>query len=362
MIDDIIPGPGSGINTYGFGSYYYGNSTLKNNGLIYFAANDGTHGSEPWVTDGTQQGTQMLADINPGSGSSNPTPLAFVNGQLLLYADDGVHGSEPWTVSPSTGPAITPIPAQTVTVHQTLSLSVQATSNNDPTPHFVFALVNGPPVGATINSTSGAFSWLPTATGTFSITVQVTDTNQQGNPTATGTIQVTVNPAAPSQLVFTSPPLTLLAGSRGQVTLQLLDQYGNPGASPTSLQTILLSSTSPAGVFYASQSSTTPTNILSVGVGQSSVSFFYSDTQGGTPTVTASDGAVASPAPTQQETVSAAAASQVAITSPVLILTAGIRGQVTVALEDSVGNLATSTTAETIGLSTTSPGGTSTRH
>ena len=112
LIDDINPGSASGIS---YGYYSYGQQVV-NNGLLYFTANDGSHGSEPWVTDGTQQGTQMIADINPGAGSSNPSPLGNLNGRLLFYADDGVHGSELWEASLSVGPTITSIQPQTVIV------------------------------------------------------------------------------------------------------------------------------------------------------------------------------------------------------------------------------------------------------
>ena len=37
-----------------------------------FTANDGEHGFEPWVTDGTAQGTSILGDFAPGSSGSNP--------------------------------------------------------------------------------------------------------------------------------------------------------------------------------------------------------------------------------------------------------------------------------------------------
>ena len=39
-------------------------------GLLFFAADDGVHGFELWVTDGTNAGTRRLSDINPGMGSS----------------------------------------------------------------------------------------------------------------------------------------------------------------------------------------------------------------------------------------------------------------------------------------------------
>ncbi|MFL6264287.1 MAG: ELWxxDGT repeat protein [Thermoanaerobaculia bacterium] len=65
-------------------------------GKLYFSYDDGAHGRELWVSDGTAAGTHLLADLLPGSGSSGPKEL-HVEGNLLVFAaSDGVHGLEPW--------------------------------------------------------------------------------------------------------------------------------------------------------------------------------------------------------------------------------------------------------------------------
>ena len=54
------------------------------------------HGIELWKSDGTAAGTVLVADIRPGSDGSSPDDLAFVNGALFFAADDGRNGREPW--------------------------------------------------------------------------------------------------------------------------------------------------------------------------------------------------------------------------------------------------------------------------
>ncbi len=73
---------------------------IEFNGEVYFAANDGTHGKELWKTDGTTSGTVLVRDINPGSGTgmeANTGKMFGQNGTWLFFrADDGTHGKELW--------------------------------------------------------------------------------------------------------------------------------------------------------------------------------------------------------------------------------------------------------------------------
>jgi len=108
---------------------------------MLFAANDGTHGLEPWVTDGSLGGATMLVDLEAGSAGSDPHAGVVFDGavffiakhgpgdalwradsgvvsmvadinpaasaqidelvvakiQLFFVADDGLHGTELWT-------------------------------------------------------------------------------------------------------------------------------------------------------------------------------------------------------------------------------------------------------------------------
>ncbi len=63
---------------------------------LFFSATDSDVGTELWKSDGTAAGTQLVADINPGTADSNPSSLTAVGNTLFFAANDGVHGSELW--------------------------------------------------------------------------------------------------------------------------------------------------------------------------------------------------------------------------------------------------------------------------
>lgn len=85
----------SGVNLRYFVEY---------NSKLYFLLDDGVHGLELWFTDGTSANTQMLKDINPtGNGfdyisNSKPADPSFtiMNNKLYFKANDGAHGLELW--------------------------------------------------------------------------------------------------------------------------------------------------------------------------------------------------------------------------------------------------------------------------
>ncbi len=99
LLKDINAGT---IGTY-FGTNYGGPPFIEINGVGYFTAtteyfgtSDSALGNELWRSDGTEGGTSLVKDINPGEGSSWPLDFYNVNGVLFFTADDGVHGRELW--------------------------------------------------------------------------------------------------------------------------------------------------------------------------------------------------------------------------------------------------------------------------
>lgn len=73
-----------------------GKGVILNNQL-YFLGNSTDYGSELWVSDGTAEGTKMVADFNPGSGHSNLT-LDKSENRLFINAFTTEKGLEPYTI------------------------------------------------------------------------------------------------------------------------------------------------------------------------------------------------------------------------------------------------------------------------
>ena len=96
LLKDINPGPLSSV------SYVPTVRMAEVNGLVFFWAYDPQHGTELWMTDGTEPGTSPIAELNPGKSSvsipSQPPVLQAARDRLYFAADDGSTGYELWTV------------------------------------------------------------------------------------------------------------------------------------------------------------------------------------------------------------------------------------------------------------------------
>ena len=82
VIDTIRPGVDS--------SYaLWGNGRLGD--FLYFRADDATHGTELWRTNGTT--TELVQDIRSGADGSNPSGFTALGDYLYFLANDGTNGN-----------------------------------------------------------------------------------------------------------------------------------------------------------------------------------------------------------------------------------------------------------------------------
>ena len=94
LVKDIYPGYSV------FAADFYGSLPeflCEFNGVLYFSANENVHGRELWKSDGTEAGTVMVKDINPGYSDGFPTQLANANStQLYFVAHNENYGDHIW--------------------------------------------------------------------------------------------------------------------------------------------------------------------------------------------------------------------------------------------------------------------------
>ncbi len=138
LVRDIVPGTGSSLPAWI-------TPVILAPGQAFFSAFTPETGRELWFTDGTEAGTQLFADINPGMDSSVPSqmivrPMAQSADNVLFFmADDGVHGTEPWVVNPalpelSPTPTATPSPSPTESPTPAPTASPTAEASPSPSP------------------------------------------------------------------------------------------------------------------------------------------------------------------------------------------------------------------------------------
>ena len=89
MVKDIFPGSGGSTGVYGLDWVVF-------DGKIFFIANDGVHGDELWVSDGTEAGTELVKDVYPGVNGSQMIFMTATTDALYFGARDETHGTELW--------------------------------------------------------------------------------------------------------------------------------------------------------------------------------------------------------------------------------------------------------------------------
>jgi hypothetical protein len=215
------------------------------------------------------------------------------------------------------------------------------------------------------NTTQVTAFYADTVAGNGTTTTQSTPTiTAAGSGLTSGTQQETINAASPNKLAITSTAFTTSASNSATnaFTVTLRDQFDNAttSGSPT---VVNLASTSAGAIFAATSGGAGTTSVMLL-ANTTQVSAFYGDTVAGngttttqsTPIITTSATLLTSA--TQQETVNAAAANKLAITSGAFTITASNSATqaFTVTLRDQFNNATTTGSATTVNLGSTSAG------
>ncbi|MGC1272443.1 MAG: ELWxxDGT repeat protein [Planctomycetaceae bacterium] len=125
---------------------------------VYFPVFVSGLGTELWQADGTTSGTVLAADVNPGTGSSRPTLLKAVGGTLYFVADDGVHGREPFALQLNADPTAS---GTTIELAEDGSGSGTVTANDPEGDALTFELFEEADHGTVVVNADGTFVYTP---------------------------------------------------------------------------------------------------------------------------------------------------------------------------------------------------------
>ena len=121
---------------------------------VFFSGDDGTHGREPWITDGTISGTRLLRDIS-ADASSNPSVLGQTPHGIVFSAFSDNRGIELWITDGTTdGTELLRDIAPGLADSNPVSITQSLDQHPSPT-GVIFFWVDGPDGGRELWATDG---------------------------------------------------------------------------------------------------------------------------------------------------------------------------------------------------------------
>jgi len=188
---------------------------------------------------GTITGTSDTRTYTPNKNYTGSDQFSFI---VSVGCMSSLPATVNITITPvADTPVLAPIGNKSVVVNSTLTFKATAT-DPDAGQTLTYSLV-GAPSGATINASTGAFSWKPTTTGSYNFKVRVTDNGtpplydeEQITVTVTNTLVLSVavtQLAASKKLRATMYPNPVtdkfyvsIPGASKQITLSIVDMNG----------------------------------------------------------------------------------------------------------------------------------------
>jgi hypothetical protein len=162
-----------------------GNKTTNELALLAFTVTASDPDAGQTLTFSLDAGAPAGASIGATTGAFSWTPTeaqgpgtypvtitAMDNGSPSLSGTAAITIS---VIEVNQAPVLAPIGNRTITVGTQVTFTATATDADVPANTLTFSLDAGAPSGATINGSTGAFSYTPSATGAFPVTVRVTD-------------------------------------------------------------------------------------------------------------------------------------------------------------------------------------------
>jgi PKD repeat protein len=251
-----------------------GDRSVDEGSLLSFTATATDADSDP-LTFSLGAGAPAGAAITAG-GDFTWTPTEAqgpgVYPITVIVSDGTVEDSETINVTVNevnTAPVLAPIGDQNGAVGVAVTFDANATDADLPANTLTFSLGAGAPAGATINATTGEFSWTPTASGSFPVTVVVTD---NGTPSLSDSEAITITVSADN-----APPVLATIGNKTVDELSLLAFTATATDADGDPVTFSLGAGAPAGAAITAGGDFTWTPTEAQGPGVFSIMVIASD-------------------------------------------------------------------------------------
>ncbi len=220
-------------------------------------------------------------------------------------------------------------------------------------PHLFSLTPGGTPVRAVTiapGTTSASFYYGDERAGSLALLASAQGLGQ-------ATLQVDITGGSPTALDLAGPAQGFTGGEPlvGPFTVSLHDAFGNPTVAPAGGLWVALASSSTGSATFSLSPGGPSVETLEIPAGQGSLSFYYGDTMGGSPTLSA-EAVGLTPATLSLEMISSTPAG-LEMTGPTTTSTGAVTGPFLVTLTNATGDAVPSPAGgTTVSLDSTSPG------